>query len=130
MGYLDFEQAKYWSEKIHYVFFISVFAFSVFYKYGTIPKMILRFYSVIIIWLTVTYLNNGCPITYLENLISCHFYGREFYENYSFQDTDIKKIVSIKEMWYPLIILIILTILTNGTILNLRTDQESSGERL
>lgn len=100
----SFEEAKYWYSIIHYCLFIGFFTIIILVKNKGVFNSIIRFYVVVIIWASICYINNGCPLTYLENYISCRNYGMEFYQDYGFDQTDVKILISYPQFWYPLFI--------------------------
>lgn len=90
---MTFEEAREAAELIHYAVILAVVAAIILYK-PTLQRVVYRSYLVFGVWVSLVYLTNGCPLTHLENFISLHIYGRQFYPNYEFSDSDVFALLS------------------------------------
>ena len=100
---MTFETAHIVTTTIHYIISISILLSGTFVRNTDFLSAVFRFYLCVFIWAVICYLNNGCPFTQMENEIALHFYGKPFYENYGYNDTNVKALISWPVFYYPAI---------------------------
>lgn len=102
---MSFEQAQLLSQCIHYCITVGFVFFVAIKNFNRIDALVIKVYSILLIWGALTYAFQGCPITFLENKISVIFYGKPFYPNYKYESSDFYFLSRKYEFYIPLIIL-------------------------
>lgn len=109
---MTFEECKNITTIIHYALvllvFFSIVLFGVWRKKYTIETFIIRFYIVFFIWIGIVFVLDGCPITLIENKLAVKFWGRPFYPEYGFGQTDAFMWLTYPKIYLPLVILLVI----------------------
>lgn len=104
---MTFEVAKAVSLVLHYCIVIGLAGLFVFRR-PTLLRIFFRIYGVLFVWVGLTFLSGGCPITFFENWISTKLYGQPFYPHYGFTDTDAYKLLQHWDLLLPLPLMLLL----------------------
>jgi hypothetical protein len=100
---LSFETAQTISLVTHYVIALSSAGLFVFGGRSLVSK-ILRIYAAFAFWCGLIWFFKGCPLTHMENHIAVRFYGKPFYPNYSYKDSDLFYILQQWDLLLPLLV--------------------------
>lgn len=101
---MDFEQAQFFSKCVHYCITVGFVIYVAIKNFNSIDNFVIKMYSILLIWGALTYLFQGCPITFLENKVSTIFYGKPFYPDYKYESSDFYFLSRKYEFYIPLLI--------------------------
>lgn len=100
---INFDTAAYIFTVIHYLIALTITCLVIFSGPKKPINFALRFYIAFFIWGLICYLVGGCPITLFENWVSERVYGKPFYPDYTFTNTDFYYIVTHSNFYIPLV---------------------------
>lgn len=108
---MTFEECKHITTIVHYVvvtlLFFSIVLYGFWKKEYTIETLIIRFYVVFFTWIGITFLLDGCPVTLIENKLAVKFWGKPFYPEYGFGQTDAFMWLTYPKIYLPLLLLLV-----------------------
>lgn len=109
---MTFEEWKYFTSIAHYIVVIGVFfslvLFGCWRKGYDLETFITRFYIVFFAWIGITFALDGCPVTLIENKLAVKFWGKPFYPEYGFGQTDAFMWLTYPKIYLPLVLLLII----------------------
>lgn len=104
---MNYETAALLSEGLHYTIALSISGLILFRNYKNFVNLVIKFYLMFFIWGILCYILQGCPITLFENWVSNSIYGKPFYPNYTFSDSDFNYIITNTDFYIPAILILI-----------------------
>lgn len=109
---MTFEECKEITSISHYIVvsivFFSIVLWGVWRKKYTIETFIIRFYVMFFAWIGLTFALDGCPVTLLENQLAVKFWGKPFYPEYGFGQTDAFMWLRYPKIYLPLVVLLVI----------------------
>lgn len=109
---MTFEECRDITSVAHYivvsVVFFSIVLWGCWRKNYGIQKFIIRFYVMFFAWIGLTFMLDGCPVTLMENKLAVKFWGKPFYPEYGFGQTDAFMWLTYPKIYLPLLILLVI----------------------
>jgi len=68
--------------------------FAVLYRYNGLINSLLRVGVLLVLWVMLNLIFNGCPLTHIENIITHSIYGVWPMPGYSFEDSWVNMIIN------------------------------------
>lgn len=124
---MSFDLALKVSEVLHYsLVLIPLFLFII-RTYKNFISLVLKSYLIFFIWGVICYIFQGCPLTLSENWLSTQIYGKPFYPNYVFKNTDFYYLATNTDFYIPGVLVLITIFIKNKSNLNGISTSSNAG---